>query len=125
MTVLLQVGISNDIMMLQLFRLCHLPTNGRWNISGFGRLYLVALYYMGIRKKIMKKDRYVVVEWPESQLFLDDYQDEIHLVNDESGRSKFGNAAYFVEEILYQRVRSEFEKEMGIYSSVQNSLQKG
>lgn len=66
-----------------------------------------------------------MVEWPESQLFMDNHQDEIHLINDEAGRSRFGNAAYFVEESLYQKIRAEFEEEKGIYGNGQIGLQKG
>jgi hypothetical protein len=73
----------------------------------------------------MKKERYVVVEWPESQLFMDGHKDDIHLINDDSGRSRFGNAAYFVEEGLYEKVRAEFEKESGLAAPSSNSCQKG
>ena len=73
----------------------------------------------------MKKEKYVIVEWPESQLFMDNHKDDIHLINDESGRSRFGNAAYFVEEGLYKKVRAEFEKEAGIQPCAQSGLEKG
>lgn len=56
--------------------------------------------------------KYLPVRFPESQLFMDDHLHEIHLINDEEGVSLYGHAAYFVEEGLYQKVRTAFEKEM-------------
>ena len=47
---------------------------------------------------------YVVVGFPESQLFMDGHQDKIYLINDENGINEFGPAAYFVEEGLYEKV---------------------
>ena len=57
---------------------------------------------------------YCPVSFPESQLFMDEHQHEVYLINDQQGIEKYGNAAYFVEESLYQKVRAAFEKEMAI-----------
>ena len=55
---------------------------------------------------------YLAVSFPDSQLFIDDHQDEIYLINDENGLEKFGPAAYFIEESLYKKVMADFEKEI-------------
>ena len=34
---------------------------------------------------------------------MDGHQDEIYLINDENGINEFGPAAYFVEEMLYEK----------------------
>ncbi|MEO1261727.1 MAG: hypothetical protein AAFZ15_23185 [Bacteroidota bacterium] len=59
-----------------------------------------------------KEKKYLVARWPESQLFMEDYQGGIHLVNDESGIRKYGFAAYLVEESIYKKVVKEFEKDV-------------
>ena len=45
-------------------------------------------------------DRYVIVEWPESQRFMDipDFEDYSFLINDERGLDIYGSCAYFIEE---------------------------
>lgn len=55
----------------------------------------------------MAKERYVIVEWPESQLFMEGHMDGIYLINDEEGARKHGKAAYFVEEGLYLNAGAE------------------
>ncbi len=59
-----------------------------------------------------KKERYLIVEWPESQLFMDQYQNEIFLINDEKGIKQFGNAAYFVKEKLYKKIIKDFNDDI-------------
>ena len=56
------------------------------------------------------RSKYFAVRFPESQLFMSDYTDELFLINDGSGRKAFGNGAYFTEIDTYNKVRSEFEK---------------
>ena len=56
------------------------------------------------------KTPYVAVSFPESQLFMNDYGDEIYLINDEHGVHTFGCAAYFIEENLYKTVKQNFDK---------------
>lgn len=55
--------------------------------------------------------RFIAVSFPESQLFMDDYQDEIFLINDEHGLKKYGHAAYFIKESLYKKVMVSFGRE--------------
>ena len=54
---------------------------------------------------------YVPVSFPQSQLFMEEYQDKIYLINDGYGLKRYGCAAYFVEEELYRKVISDFENE--------------
>lgn len=60
---------------------------------------------------------YLAVRFPNSQLFMDVHLNKIHLINDEIGLNKYGHAAYFVEERLYKKVISYFEKEVANLST--------
>lgn len=62
--------------------------------------------------KSTKPKNYLPVFFPESQLFMDDYHDQIFLINDKEGIEKFGYASYYVEVGLYKKVMAEFEKEI-------------
>ncbi len=46
----------------------------------------------------MREDKYIVVEWPESQklMELDGFRENSYLINDEQGISEYGSSAYFV-----------------------------
>lgn len=66
--------------------------------------------------------RYFAVSFPESQLFMSDYSDQLFLINDSSGRKAFGNSAYFAEVNLYNKVRSDFER--GIEKSSDSFLSR-
>lgn len=61
---------------------------------------------------------FVPVSFPESQLFMEDHQSEIYLINDQEGLEQYGHAAYFVEEGLYQKVRAVFEKETAVSNKI-------
>ena len=55
---------------------------------------------------------YLAVQFPESQLFMDAHQNEIHLINDERGIWKYGRAAYFIEEVLYKKALVDLERKI-------------
>ncbi|MEZ4958269.1 MAG: hypothetical protein R2830_00485 [Saprospiraceae bacterium] len=54
---------------------------------------------------------YLPISFPESQLFMEEHWDEIHLINDEDGIGRYGYAAYFVEEGLYKKTLADFDNE--------------
>lgn len=58
------------------------------------------------------RSKFFAVSFPESQLFMSDYSEQLFLINDSSGRKAFGDSAYFTEVDLYNKVRDEFEKEI-------------
>lgn len=47
---------------------------------------------------------YVVVCWADSQDFIQDYSDQIILINDDEGYKQFGDSAYFVPVEIYKQV---------------------
>ncbi len=59
-------------------------------------------------------DKYLIITFPESQLFMENYSHLIFLINDDHGVEKHGCAAYFVPETLVKKVRKEFELEMKV-----------
>ena len=47
----------------------------------------------------MKNDGFVVISWPESQIYmnLDGFKENSYLINDDKGLSDFGSSSYFVK----------------------------
>ena len=45
-------------------------------------------------------EKFIVVTWPESQNLMDleGFEENCHLINDESGLAQYGSSAYFVNE---------------------------
>jgi hypothetical protein len=45
-------------------------------------------------------EKFIVVTWPESQNLMDleGFEENCHLINDESGLDQYGSSAYFVNE---------------------------
>ncbi len=47
-------------------------------------------------------DTYIIVQWPESQKYMEDFVDQIELVNNPTLVEIYGNSAYFVPiELTY------------------------
>lgn len=53
-------------------------------------------------------DKYIIVQWPESQYFLD--RDDCCLINTEPFLSIYGSSAYFVPEKVYTLVIENLTK---------------
>ena len=49
-----------------------------------------------------KSEIYIIVQWPESQYFLD--RDDVHLINDDNGINIYGSSAYFVSIDTYEKI---------------------
>lgn len=45
-------------------------------------------------------EKYIVVQWPDIQTYMDKegFEDNAHLINDERGIELFGSSAYFINE---------------------------
>lgn len=58
-------------------------------------------------------DKYVIVEWPESQRFMlmPDFDEYSYLINDEKGIEIHGSSAYFINEEWMRKVFKEIIKQ--------------
>ena len=56
-----------------------------------------------------KRERYVVVTWPESQVLMEDKEfNKCFLINGEKGQKMFGSSAYFVpEDIIFRLIENK------------------
>lgn len=46
------------------------------------------------------QEKFIVVTWPESQNLMEyeGFEENCHLINDDSGLDQYGSSAYFVNE---------------------------
>lgn len=57
----------------------------------------------------MKKEVYIVIQWPEIQEYMDlkGFRDNSYLINDEKGMDDFGSSAYFVNKEWLESINKE------------------
>lgn len=56
------------------------------------------------------KDKFIIVEWPEVQKYMekDGFNDNAFLINDESWLDQYGSSSYFIKESWKYKIDEKF-----------------
>lgn len=78
------------------------------NCPNFQKKTVISQYWSKRKKKRKKKnkmDKYIVIQWPEIQEFMEieDFRENSYLINDEKGLEDFDSSAYFVKYDWYKK----------------------
>lgn len=78
------------------------------DVSSIDIFHLGMYFERELNKENISEDKYIVVEWPESQDFIG--RPDVYLINDDNGYRDFGSSAYFVPENIYNLVMNNKDK---------------